>query len=100
MCAPSRVGAIDPVGMTNASTTKARNTNARMNATRIDSSVSLTLDAAVGAGFSADAVIGIAAGAGRLGGGAGEERAASVGMVANRSGQSAQTTTARRFQIT
>jgi hypothetical protein len=43
MCAPSRVGAIEPVGMTNASTTKARKMNARMNATRIDSIVSLTL---------------------------------------------------------
>src|SRR6476646_2199357 len=43
MCAPINVGAIDPVGMTNASTMNARNTNARMNATRIDSIVSLTL---------------------------------------------------------
>ena len=36
------IGAIDPVGMTNASTTNARNTNARMNAIRIDSIVSFT----------------------------------------------------------
>src|SRR4051812_13817989 len=42
MCAPSSVGAIDPVGMTNASTTNARKMNAKMNATRIDSIVSLT----------------------------------------------------------
>src|SRR6478752_6775853 len=37
------VGAIDPVGITNASTTNARKTNARINATRIDSIVSLML---------------------------------------------------------
>src|SRR4051812_25239064 len=43
MCAPRSVGAIDPVGMTNASTTNARKTNARMKATRIDSIVSLML---------------------------------------------------------
>src|SRR5437868_14699278 len=43
MWAPSSVGAIEPVGMTNASTTNARKMNARMNATRIDSSVSFTL---------------------------------------------------------
>src|SRR6185503_19333500 len=43
MCAPSRVGAIEPVGMTNASTTNARKMKARMKATRIDSSVSFTL---------------------------------------------------------
>ena len=43
MWRPSSVGAIDPVGMTNASTMNARKTNARMNATRIDSIVSLTL---------------------------------------------------------
>src|SRR2546428_14175043 len=40
MGAPSSVGAIEPVGMTNASTTKARKMNARMKATRIDSTVS------------------------------------------------------------
>ena len=34
---------MDPVGMTNASTTNARKMNARMKATRIDSIVSLTL---------------------------------------------------------
>src|SRR5687767_15315859 len=43
MCAPRSVGAIDPVGMTKASTTNARKMNARMKATRIDSIVSLTL---------------------------------------------------------
>src|SRR5437870_5406004 len=43
MCAPSSVGAIEPVGMTNASTMNARKTKARMKATRIDSSVSLML---------------------------------------------------------
>src|ERR1700722_3506872 len=43
MLAPSKVGAIDPVGMTKGSTTKARNTNASTNATRIDSIVSRTL---------------------------------------------------------
>src|SRR3954471_9641927 len=43
MCAPSSVGAMEPVGMTKASTVNARKMNARMNATRIDSSVSLTL---------------------------------------------------------
>src|SRR5438132_6532280 len=37
------VGAIEPVGMTNASTTNARKTNASTKATRIDSIVSLTL---------------------------------------------------------
>src|SRR4051794_36520839 len=42
MWAPSSVGAIDPVGMTNASTTNARKMKARMNATRMDSIVSLT----------------------------------------------------------
>ena len=36
------MGAIDPVGMTNASTTKARKTNARIKAMTIDSMVSLT----------------------------------------------------------
>ena len=40
-CAPYSVGAIDPVGITNASTTNARNTNARIKATTIDSIVSL-----------------------------------------------------------
>src|SRR3982751_3747034 len=34
---------MDPVGITNASTTKARKMKARMNATRIDSTVSLAL---------------------------------------------------------
>src|SRR3982751_2615792 len=68
MCAPSSVGAIEPVGMTNASTTNARKTNARMNAIRIDSIVSLTpfpveIDASGGGavgckGFSAAAAVG------------------------------------------
>jgi hypothetical protein len=38
--APSSVGAIEPVGMTNASTTNVRKMNARMKAIRIDSTVS------------------------------------------------------------
>src|SRR6476660_8563494 len=58
MCAPSSVGAIEPVGMTNASTTKARKMNARMKATMIDSIVSLmfasllSVEAFAGAGGS------------------------------------------------
>src|SRR5258706_11092719 len=69
MCAPSSVVAIDPVGITNASTTNARNTNARIKAIRIDSMVSFTplpvviaASAAGGAvgckGFSAEAAVG------------------------------------------
>src|SRR4051812_3507409 len=54
MWAPSRVGAIDPVGITNASTTNARKMNARMNAIRIDSSVSFT-PPSCGAGLDAAA---------------------------------------------
>src|SRR5690606_31001513 len=37
---PSSVGAIDPVGMTNASASNVRNRNAKMNAITIDSTVS------------------------------------------------------------
>src|SRR5688572_2629489 len=48
MCAPSSVGAIEPVGMTNASTTNARKMNARMNATRMDSTVSLMFPSGCG----------------------------------------------------
>src|SRR5215207_7160312 len=53
MCAPSSVGAIDPVGITNASTTNARKMNARMNAIRIDSIVSFTPPSFDGVGFDA-----------------------------------------------
>src|SRR4051812_21770842 len=71
MCAPISVGAIEPVGMTNASTTNARNTNARMNAIRIDSIVSFTPPSCLlgeagasgfgGAGVSAGASVGMGA---------------------------------------
>src|SRR5947209_787898 len=44
--APIRVGPIEPVGMTKASTTNARKTKARMKATRIDSIVSFTFPSA------------------------------------------------------
>src|SRR5215204_5623620 len=52
MCAPSSVGAIEPVGMTNASTTNPRKMNARMNAIRIDSIVSLMLPSLVSSVFA------------------------------------------------
>src|SRR5437016_447646 len=42
MWPPRSVGAMEPEGMTKASTTKARKTKARMKATRMDSMVSLT----------------------------------------------------------
>src|SRR5262249_13490065 len=62
MCAPSSVGAIDPVGITNASTTNPRKMNARINATRIASTVSLMLpsswDVALFAGLVEDSSIG------------------------------------------
>src|SRR2546427_12304484 len=61
MCAPSSVGAIEPEGITNASTTNARKTKARMKATRIDSIVSLIFS------FSGGAAV-LAAGAGDGGG--------------------------------
>src|SRR5438105_15623690 len=41
MCAPMSVGAIEPVGITNASTTNVRKMNASTNSIRIDSIVSL-----------------------------------------------------------
>src|SRR4051794_31740733 len=92
MCAPSSVGAIEPVGMTNASTTYARKMKARMNATRIDSMVSLmfpSLDSAgVSVVFFAGAAPGFRAGIGAAAGvevgGTSSERA-SFGMVGNRS---------------
>src|SRR3954454_21436429 len=54
MCAPISGGAIDPVGMTNASTTNARKTNARIKATRIDSIVSLMFPSGWGGGAGVD----------------------------------------------
>src|SRR5687767_5287885 len=63
MCAPRSVGAIDPDGMTNASTTNARKMNARMNATRIDSTVSLALPSSYVVARAGAAVAGGVAGA-------------------------------------
>src|SRR5213078_425665 len=48
MWPPSSVGAIEPEGMTKASTTKARKTKARMKATRMDSMVSLMFSFSTG----------------------------------------------------
>src|SRR5690242_3442200 len=72
MCAPRSVVAIEPVGMTKASTTKARNTNARMKAIRMDSMVSFTplpvvRESSIGlwvgkSGFSAHSAVGGRAG--------------------------------------
>src|ERR1051325_1330661 len=61
MCAPSNVGAMEPDGMTKASTTKARKTKARMKATRMDSMVSLMFSFSGG---------GVVAAGGGVGGGA------------------------------
>ena len=84
MCAPSSVGAIEPVGMTKASTMKARKTKARMKATRIDSTVSLTPpEEASGDDFSCE---------GEGEGGAGSVMSAwyaSLGRTSKRSAQSA-----------
>src|SRR5829696_7883960 len=68
MCAPSSVGAMEPVGMTNASTTKARKMKARMNATRIDSTVSLALPSSLpdARRAAATAAAGVGAGAARV----------------------------------
>src|SRR5262245_36434579 len=57
MWAPSRVVAMEPVGITKASTTKARKMKARMKAMRMDSMVSLTeLSARPGGGVAAPEV--------------------------------------------
>ena len=50
MCAPMRVGAIEPVGIRKASITKPRKTNAITNAMTSCVTVSLTLLRCVGAG--------------------------------------------------
>src|SRR5262249_52335943 len=65
----SSVDAIDPVGMTKASTTKARKIKARMKATRMDSRVSLTLLASVSPALPRRAGAGgLIAGVGGVGG--------------------------------
>src|SRR5687768_16422051 len=78
MCAPSSVGAIEPVGMTNASTTNARKMKARMNATRIDSTVSLTLPSWCGC---AGGCAGVATESCGAGDGAAGRAAGSAGMA-------------------
>src|SRR6266545_4017179 len=57
-CAPRRVGAMEPVGMTKASTMNARNVRATIRAMMIASMVSITPASELSDGFCCEGVVG------------------------------------------